>query len=122
MVNNTLQKLEPTSELIASLEKLGVHVEEGASIVAVQNTPGVINFVIPKASEVKALGDHALDKVAGGGTHGYQLPPHIMSLAVQYGVAYELGDMEMVNQVENALHMGGYGVYHEDGGFGVEGF
>ena len=68
--NNTLQKIEPTSELIASLDKLGMQVPEGATIVAAQDTPGVMNIVIPKAPGVMALGDNDLDSVAGGIVQG----------------------------------------------------
>ena len=73
--NNTLQKLEPTSELIASLEKLGMQVPEGATIVAAHNTPGVMNIVIPSPPGVEPLGDNALDSVAGGTTQdGFTVP------------------------------------------------
>ena len=99
------QVIKPTQPILDSLGELGMEVPEGATIVAAQDTPGVMNIVIPKAPGVMALGDNDLDGVAGGTTQGGYVVPGMAVLGPfldQYSAAQAAAFNTLTSAVQQA--------------------
>ena len=93
------QVITPTNLILNALGELGMQVQEGTTIAAAQNTPGIMNVVIPHLSigSHSPLSDSILGSVAGGTQGGVPAPMmpvlgfagHIAGLAAQQAEAYQ---------------------------------
>ena len=94
------QVITPSSLILDALGELGMQVQEGTTIAAVQNTPGIMNVVIPHLpiGSHSPLSDSILGSIAGGTQGGdasaammgvLGFAGHIAGLAAQQAEAYQ---------------------------------